>query len=192
MDTIPLPPDGTAKQLSLLVSRRLKFSTLAFLWVICREPGTLKITDVPSTVFDQSVGSDPPRFSLESPIQMVDTSPKHALESPRRDSEFHWVAHPGYCSSDVSRPRRPGYLPWRIYLRCGVLIAHCFSVKTLPRNNVRKDGDQQVLKSFIGPLAGCVYECRSHRPSRCSNREGFCGYLARSRSLAINWCVCSI
>jgi hypothetical protein len=53
MDTIPLPPDGIAKQLSLLISHRLKSSTLAFLWLICREPGTLKITDVPSAVFDQ-------------------------------------------------------------------------------------------------------------------------------------------
>src|SRR5271163_3884178 len=43
-------PNGTASQLSLLV-KKLK-SYICFLSLICRAPGTLKITNVPVAVFD--------------------------------------------------------------------------------------------------------------------------------------------
>jgi hypothetical protein len=53
MDIIPFLANGTAKHLSLLVSRRLKSSTLTFLSLRCRDPGTLKITNIPVAIFDQ-------------------------------------------------------------------------------------------------------------------------------------------
>ena len=53
MDIIPFLANGTAKQLSLLVSRRLKSPALAFLSLRCRDPGTIKITNIPVATFDQ-------------------------------------------------------------------------------------------------------------------------------------------
>ena len=52
MDIITFPDHGTAKQLSLLVSHRLKSFSLTFLSLIYREPSTIKITNVPVAVFD--------------------------------------------------------------------------------------------------------------------------------------------
>jgi hypothetical protein len=48
---ITFPPNGTAFQLSLFVSK-LKSSTFVFSFLICRSPGTVKITNVPVAVFD--------------------------------------------------------------------------------------------------------------------------------------------
>jgi hypothetical protein len=52
MDIITFPDHGTAKQLSLLVSHRLKSFSLTFLSLIYREPRTIKFTNVPIAVFD--------------------------------------------------------------------------------------------------------------------------------------------
>ena len=53
MDNIPFPANGTAKSLSLLVNNHLKYYALAFVSLICREPGTIKIKNVPVAIFDQ-------------------------------------------------------------------------------------------------------------------------------------------
>jgi hypothetical protein len=52
MDILHFPENGTPKQLGALVFHRLQSFSLTFLSLIYREPGILKVTDVPLAIFD--------------------------------------------------------------------------------------------------------------------------------------------